>query len=67
MRAASLETRKPVEVAVPVQEEKEDLITGALADGRMDFKESREGKPAECNDQLDEEGKKDRSVKAIIL
>lgn len=67
MRAASLETRKPVEVAVPIQEEKEHLITGALADGRMDFKESREGKPAECNDQLDEEGKKDRSVKAIIL
>lgn len=27
----------------------------------------REGKPAECNDQLDEEGKKDRSIKAIIL
>lgn len=28
---------------MPIQEEKEHLITGALADGRMDFKESREG------------------------
>lgn len=43
MRAASLETRKPVEVAVPIQEEKAHLETGAMADGRMDFKESKGG------------------------
>lgn len=43
MRAASLETRKPVEVTVPIQEEKAHLITGALADGRMDFKDSKGG------------------------
>lgn len=43
LRAASLETRKPVEVAVPIQEEKAHLETGAMADGRMDFKESKGG------------------------
>lgn len=43
MRAASLETRKPVEVAVPIQEEKAHLVTGAVADERKDFKESKGG------------------------
>lgn len=45
------------------------LLTMAAVMGgkRMDLRNPWEGKPSECNDQLDEEGEEDRKVKAVIL
>lgn len=45
------------------------LLTMAAVMGgkRMDLRNPREGKPSECNGQLDEEGEEDRKVRAVTL